>query len=196
MFGARLGLGVAEAASGEQLGEEELPLLVAALAADHLGVDEVALRDLGEARVGGGEQPEDLGDGGRADVRSPVFGGDGDGEQPGGGETLHLLARQPALGVPGGGTRAELLGERRGDREGLRVVGDHMGGHAPQPAAARTGRRPSAVENWSTTWARASVATGATLSAPSSCTVMSLSRVNQPCTMWAAPIELRTGLRA
>lgn len=46
------------------------------------------------------------------------------------------------------------------------------------------------------TWARVSAAPGATVSVPSSPTVISLSRVNQPGAMCPAPIELSTARSA
>ena len=74
VLGARLRLGVAEPPARQHLAEEELLLLRRALAAQHIDVDEVALRDLGEAGVGGGQQPEDLGEGLAADVGAAVLG--------------------------------------------------------------------------------------------------------------------------
>ncbi|RZU45479.1 hypothetical protein EV284_0110 [Streptomyces sp. BK022] len=66
----------------------------------------------------------------------------------------------------------------------------------PHPVAASRVRPPRATENWSVIWASASAVPGATARVPSSRTTMSLSRVNQPWTIWAAPMELSTGRRA
>ncbi len=196
VFRPGLRLGVAEAPPGEDLAEEELPLSRTALTGDHVDVHEVALRDLGEAGVGRGQQPEDLGEGLLAYVRSPVAGGHGDREQSGFADPVQLRAGQAAFGVPFAGGGAELVGEGCGHGQGLGVVGDDFRGHVRQPAAASTGVRPRAVENWSRTWVSASMAVGVTVREPSSWAVMSLSRVNQPCTMCAAPMELSTGRRA
>jgi hypothetical protein len=68
VLGAGLGPGVAEAPACQQLGEEGLALLRRALAAQHIDVGEMALRDLGEAGVTGREQPEDLGQGPGRDI--------------------------------------------------------------------------------------------------------------------------------
>ncbi|SES23395.1 hypothetical protein SAMN04487983_103740 [Streptomyces sp. yr375] len=89
----------------------------------------MALRDLREAGVGGGEQAEDLREGLRVDVRAAVVGGDGDGEQSGAGQPVQLFAGQPTFGVPRGGSRTELGGQGGGHGERLGGVGDDVRGH-------------------------------------------------------------------
>ncbi len=126
VLGPRLGLGVAEPPAVEDLGEEELPLLGGALAAQHVHVDEVALRDLRDVGVSGREEPHHLGQGTGAHVGPAVVAGDGYGEQAALRELVQFGGRQAALPVALGGTGGEPLRQPRGGRDRFRVARDDL----------------------------------------------------------------------
>ncbi len=124
--GALLREGVAEPASCQQLGVEEVPLTGRAVLLQHLHEEEVVLRNLADAAVGRGQQPDDLPEGARADLGTAMGAGHRDAQQPGGGQPVELGARQDAFGVAQSGVAGELGGQLGRDGDRLGVVGDHL----------------------------------------------------------------------
>ncbi len=100
-------------------------LVGVALAAQGVEEDDVAVRDLGEAPVGGGEQPEHLGQRRHRHVRPAEAGPHGDAEQPRGGQLLDLDGGQPPFGVPDAGAGREPDRERARDLDSLGVRTQH-----------------------------------------------------------------------
>ena len=117
----------------EHLAEEERPLGRRAVVTQHVDVDEVAVRDLGDARVPGGEQREHLGHHLGGQVRAAVRRGHGDAQQAGPRQRLELAGRQDPLAVALGGPDGELVAQvagrrqrRRASRTGTRVPTDSI----------------------------------------------------------------------
>ena len=143
--GADLGLGVAEPPPGQHLAEEERPLGRRAVVPQHVDVDEVAVRDLGDARVAGREEREHLGHHLGGQVGAAVRRRDGDPEQAGPRERLELAGRQDPLAVALRGADGELVAQVTGDVPGPRPPS------APGPGSSTTvvpspGPPPSAAK--------------------------------------------------
>jgi hypothetical protein len=122
---AAFGERVAEPRAAQELGQEVLALLGAAVA-DH-GVDEadVILGDLRDRRVGDGDQPEDLRDRGVRHAGAAGGARDAHAEEPRARELAQLLERQGPVAVARDGPGPDGGGVRRGRRDRLLVGGDH-----------------------------------------------------------------------
>ncbi|GAA3342088.1 hypothetical protein GCM10020358_35820 [Amorphoplanes nipponensis] len=83
MLAAAFGERVADPPAGQHVGAQPGAQRRLAVHGEHVDHQVVGLRDLGQRRVDGGDDPGDLGQRGRPQARAAVGGRHGDGEQAG-----------------------------------------------------------------------------------------------------------------
>ena len=119
VFAADLRLGIAEALAPAHLAEQESLLVGRSLVAQRVDIDEVAVRDLRDVGITRGEQPKHLGDRDGREVGTAVPLGQGDAQQAGGRESLHLGAGEHTLCVAARGSLGQLEPQLVGDPDRL-----------------------------------------------------------------------------
>src|ERR1700722_3413572 len=136
MVVSRLGAGsrerVAEPLARQNTSVEEALLLFRALQAQPLDHEKVVLRDLADRSVGARERGDHARNGSRTHAGAAVSLRHGDREQTRVGDELHLLVREDAISITGGGAYGKFCGNFLGHCKRLRVVSNPAGWRAPQ----------------------------------------------------------------
>ncbi|MNZ80987.1 hypothetical protein D3C78_996420 [compost metagenome] len=120
--------GVAEAFTGQHLGEQAAFLRLAAVHPQHFEGVEVVLRNLSEGGVGGGDNRYHPGQGDAGNTGTAILARHADAPQAGAAEALQFVPRQAPFAVALDGAGAELGGQGMGDVERLVVAGDDVDG--------------------------------------------------------------------
>ena len=115
---------VAEPLARQHASVEEALLLLCPLQTQALEHEEVVLRDLADRAVGARERGDHTRDGSRTHAGPAISLRHSDGEQARIGEEVHLLVREDAVAIAGGGAFRKFRGNLLGDRKRLRVVAD------------------------------------------------------------------------
>ena len=115
---------VAEPLARQHTSVEEALLLLCSLQTQALQHEEVILRNLADRAVGARKRSDHARHRSRTHAGSAVSLRHSDGEQACIGDELHLLVREDALAIAGGGAFCKFRGNLLGDRKRLRVVAD------------------------------------------------------------------------
>ena len=123
-FGASLRESVAKPFARQHTSVEEPRLLLRPLQTQALEHEEVILRNLADRAVGARKRSDNTRHGSRVHTRPAISLRDSDREQTRIGEKLHLLVREDALAIAGGGAFGKFGGNLLGDRQRLHVITD------------------------------------------------------------------------
>ena len=123
-LGAGFREGVAEPLARQHASVEEALLLLGPLKTQALEHEEMILRNLADRAVGARKRGDHPRHGSRAHAGPAVSLRHSDREQARIGDELHLLVREDAISIAGGGAFRKFRGNLLGDRKRLRVVAD------------------------------------------------------------------------
>ena len=115
---------VAEPFARQHTSVEEALLLLCPLETQALEHEEVILRNLADRAVGARERSDHTRHGSRTHAGPAISLRHSDREQARIGEEVHLLVRENAVAIAGGGAFRKFRGNLLGDRKRLRVVAD------------------------------------------------------------------------